>query len=186
MRREQKSIRIRCAGLPERGGFTLPELVAVIIITAIIAATAAPSLSNFGHARSAIAARQALHDITFARQKAMATGIRCWVVFDADSPLNGWSVLAENPDLPGRASATVVNDFATGRPFVQNIGEGSYHGVSIIAVDFDDASEIGFDWLGRPLNESESDLAGQGTVTFTGGHILTIEVGTGHVRYISP
>ena len=46
--------------------------------------------------------------------------------------------------------------------------------------------EVGFDWLGRPLNSSETALAAQGVVTITGSHRVYIATETGHVTWAAP
>jgi len=122
---------------PDRGGgFTLIELVAVLVIVAVLAAVAVPSLDAIGETRAAMAARQLLRDLTFARQRAVATGTRTWVVFDIDAET--WSVLGEDPAAPGRAGATVLTDPATGRDHVQRLDAGSFVGVGISSAAFDD------------------------------------------------
>src|SRR5262245_23115160 len=97
------------------GGFTLIELITVVAIVAILAGVAVPILIGVSTARSAMAAKQVLRDMTFARQRAVATGAVSWVVFNAGA--GTWSILAENPSSPGRAGAAVLNDMATGRPY---------------------------------------------------------------------
>ena len=44
-----------------RGGFTLIELIAVMLLTAILAATAIPAMSSIGHTRETMAAKRLLH-----------------------------------------------------------------------------------------------------------------------------
>ncbi len=166
------------------GGFTLIELIAVMVIVAIMAAAAVPSLEAMSGTRSAMAGKQLLRDLTFARQYATATGAPVWVVFDSGAET--WSVLAEDPDNPGRAGATILVDPATGRSYIERLGVGSMTGVGIASVDFDADAEVGFDWLGRPLSSSEAPLAAEGTVTLTGGHQVTVTVDTGHVAYVAP
>ena len=163
-----------------RGGFTLPEMVAVLSITAILAASAAPSLLSLDSTRAAAAGRQLVRDLTFARQRAIATGTRHWVVFNPSAEL--WSVLVENPASPGRAGAMLHEDLATGRAFVQTLSVDPYAGVSLIAAAIDGNVEVGFDWEGKPLNAGETALAGDGTVTLTGGRIVTIKAGTGYAH----
>ena len=166
------------------GGFTLIELIAVMVIVAVLAAAAVPSLEAMGDTRSTMAARQLLRDITFARQRSVATGAPTWVVFDASAQT--WSVLGEDPAALGRAGASTLNDPATGRPFVQRLNTGSLVGVRIVSVDFDTTAEVGFDWLGRPLSGAESSLANPGVVTLTGGHQVTVAVSTGHAAHVAP
>ena len=48
-------------------GFTLMELVAVLVIVAVLAAVAVPSLDAIDETRAAMAAKQLLRDLTFAR-----------------------------------------------------------------------------------------------------------------------
>jgi prepilin-type N-terminal cleavage/methylation domain-containing protein len=166
------------------GGFTLIELVTVLVIVAIIAGTAAPAMNSIGETRAAMAGRQLLRDCSFARQWSIATGTRTWVVFDVSAET--WSVLAEDPASPGRAGATVMTDPATGRPFTVTMGEGSFVQVEVVSASFDGDVEIGFDWLGRPLNATEASLSATGTVTLTGGHVVSVGVVTGHVRHVMP
>jgi len=158
------------------GGFTLVELVAVIVIVAILAAAAVPTMSNLDGSRAAAAAKQLHSDVTFARQRAIATGTPSWVVFDTAAET--WSVLAEDPDNPGRGQATVL--------FTVTLDVDRFIGVELITANFDSNPEVGFDWLGRPLDQSESELSADGTVTTTGGFTLTVHTGTGHVSLSTP
>ncbi len=170
--------------LSRGGGFSLIELIAVMIEVGILAATAAPILSLTTGARAAMAARHLVRDLTFARQRAVATGTRSWVVFDTTAET--WTVLAEDPNSPGRINAAVLTDPATSGPFVQNLGVNQFVGVQLETASFDGDVEIGFDWLGRPLNQSETALAAQGSVTLSGSHVITVEVGSGFVAYAPP
>jgi type II secretory pathway pseudopilin PulG len=162
----------------------LIELVAVMVIVAILAAAAVPSLDAMADTRGAMTAKQLVRDLTYARQRALASGSVTWVVFDAAA--DTWSVLAEDPAAPGRTGATVLTDAASGRSLVQQLNAGSFIGVSIVSVDIDGDAEIGFDWLGAPRNAAEADLAAAGTITLTGNHAVTIAQTTGHVTYAAP
>lgn len=165
-------------------GFTLIELVAVMTITAILAVVSIPALNSMGQTRAAGAAVDLQRSMTFARQNAVSTGTRTWVVFNVGG--NSWSVLKEDPLAPGRAGASLITDPASGQDFIATLNSDETAGVSLVSATFDAGSEIGFDWLGRPLNASENDLAAAGTVTLTGNHQVTVEVDTGHIRYVAP
>ena len=160
-----------------RCGFTLVELITVLVITAVMAAVAIPSMNAMSANRSIIAGKQVLRDISFARERAMLTGTRAWVTFNAVTET--YSVLTENPASPGRAGAAVITDSATGKPYTIVLNTGEFAGIGIISATFDGGSEIGFDWLGQPLNTTEVSLVAQGTVSLTGGHSVTVQVGTG-------
>lgn len=161
------------------GGFTLVELVAVLVVTAILAATAVPALGTLADTRRGLAASGLRRDLTLARQRAVATGTRSWVIFDVNAET--WSLLVEDPSSPGRAGAVALADPGTGRDHVVQLGAGAFGGVTLASADFDGGVEIGFDWLGRPLNGAESDLAAAGTVTLSGGGQVVVAATTGHV-----
>lgn len=166
------------------GGFTLIELVAVMVVVGVMAAVAVPTLNSMDDKRAGIAAGALLKDLSFARQRAVATGTPTWVVFDVDAET--WSVMAEDPDNPGRLSATVITDPATGKPFTQQLGVDSLVGTELVSAVIDGDVEIGFDWLGRPLNATESPLISTGVITITGNHQVQITLDTGNVTYAAP
>lgn len=170
-----------CAG---RRAFTLIELIAVILIVAIMAAAAIPSLSNISTTRSAVAARMISRDLTYARERAIATGTRTWVVFATVS--HSYSVLAENAASPGRAGASVMTDpNGSGKSYIQYLNTADYAGIQITSANFDSGAEVGFDWVGKPYNSSSTALAAAGTVTLTGGYTVTVQPTTG-VAKVTP
>ncbi len=166
------------------GGFTLVELAAVMVIVGIIAGTAFVSMSSVGSKRSATAARQLQRDMTFARQRAVATGTRSWVEFDTVAQT--WTVRVEDTASPGRATSLVLADPATGGPYVQPLNAGSFIGVTMTSVTFDGLDWVGFDWLGRPLHKTTelTPLAANGSVGFSGGETVTVEKNTGHTVFV--
>jgi prepilin-type N-terminal cleavage/methylation domain-containing protein len=184
MHREPTAVRIQRRRPGPGGGFTLVELIAVIAIAAIIAGTAVPALSSLSESRTAVAARDLVRDLSFARQRAVASGTRSWVRFDAAAET--WSVLVEDPASPGRAGASVMTDPATGRSFVVALGQPPLDGVTIASATFDGGAEVGFDWLGEPLNVAETALAADGAVTLSGGAVVTVRKGTGYVSQTAP
>jgi prepilin-type N-terminal cleavage/methylation domain-containing protein len=166
---------------PRSRGFSLVELIAVTIIAAILAVVAIPSYAAVTASRTAYATRQIIRDIGYARERAVATGTRTWVVFNVG--LNRYSILAENPSSPGRSGAIALADPAnTAATYLQILGTAQYSGVTLGAVNFDGGNEVGFDWLGGPLNSSETALAAQGTVSLNGGYSVTVQPLTGLAR----
>lgn len=167
--------------LPARA-FTLVELIAVIILVGVLAVSAAVSFNSIPASRRTVAERQIQRDLVFARERTMATGIRHWVVFSV--PTQSYSVLAENPLNPGRANATTITDPATQSPFVQRLNLNEYTGVTLASATFDSAAEVGFNWLGEPLNTTANALAATGVVQITGGGQVQVQIGTGMVVHV--
>lgn len=166
------------------GGFTLVELIAVISLLAVVAAVCVPSLASMGQTRAAAAARQLLHDLSYARESAQTTGLTHWVAFDVAG--NRYSLAAETAGSPGHAGALAITDPATGNTYSQFLGSAEFVGVSLTSVSFSSTSEVGFDAIGRPLSASASPLNTQGSVLLTGGHGITIEPGTGCIQLVIP
>jgi prepilin-type N-terminal cleavage/methylation domain-containing protein len=156
--------------------FSLIELIAVISIAGILAITATPVFSSITGVRRDVAARHLLRDLSFACQHGVATGSVTWVVFESPER---WSVLVEDPANPGRAGAGALADVVTNLPMSVQVGRGEYSGVAIESVEFDAGSEVGFDYLGRPLTGDGVFLVEQGAVTLTGGRAVFVEPVTG-------
>jgi len=170
----------RTRHLSRDGGFTLVEVIAVMVVLGIIALSVVPAMNSLGNSRSAGAARHMLADITYARQRALATGTTCWVIFD-----NGtWSVQVENPNAPGRANAVPVIDAATGK--AHSINPAVEYAASIASVSFDGQQRIGFDWMGKPLVDDDTPLAVAGTVAIAGGFQVIVQPETGFASFFSP
>lgn len=169
------------AGVAAHLAFTLVELLVVVVVVAIVSATALPRLASLGTIRCAIAGRVIVRDLSYARERAMDTGTRTWVVFRTSS--NSYSVLGEDPANSGRSGAITLTDPAlTGQPYVRYLGVDEFAGVSLTGAVFDSGAEIGFDWCGKPLNNTSTPLLAAGVVTVTGQSstaTVTVRTGTG-------
>ena len=168
---------------PQRAGFSLIELAAIIVILAILAAVSAPSLGRIPAIRAGVAAEQIAGDLSFARSWSLATGVRSWVRFD---PLRQeYRMLVEHPDLAGRPGAALLESGAAGS-MVVTLAAGQLLGIQIDSVDFDGGAEIGFDAKGRPLNDAEELLRGAGELRLSTGHIIRVAEQSGITSYVSP
>jgi prepilin-type N-terminal cleavage/methylation domain-containing protein len=164
-------------------GFSLVELISVMVVMGILAAVAVPALSTTESTRHAAAARLAASDLRFARQHAVATGTRTWVSFQVIP--GEWSVEWEDPDAPGRSGAQALTDPATEQPMVQKL-DVLFRGEQLLSANFDGSNEIGFDWLGRPLSSAETALVSTGTLTFVSGFAVSVATDSGLVTVVNP
>lgn len=165
------------------GGFTLVELIAVMVVVGVLSVVAAASMSNLGSTRRTAAANQILRDLHFARQRAANRGVRTWIVFDAAA--ESYALFIEDPDAPGRANRVAMTDEAAGRPLIVTLGVDEFRDAAIDAVNIAGSAEIGFDAWGGALAMDENPLPADGLVTLAGGHVIRIVARTGHV-YLEP
>lgn len=173
---------LRCR--PVGSGFTLVELIAVIVIALIMSGVAVASLGPWQGARRGMAAKRLQRDLAFARQRALATGTNHWLVFSVGS--QNWNLLVEDPANPGRAHAVALTDTATGQAYLTQLGADPLVGVRLESAAFDGQPEVGFDWLGRPLNSTGAFLAADGQAVFASGATVGVAAGSGRVTYSDP
>ena len=162
------------------GGFTLLELIAVLVILAAIAALVVPALTSISATRQREAASRLVRDLQLARQRSVAAGLRTWVVIDADA--DRYSLFIEDTASPGRAGRVPMIDDATGRDFVVSLDRGEWRGAAIEAIDFGGGNEFAFDRRGRPLIGDDTPLTDDATISLSGGHIVRITARTGQVQ----
>lgn len=169
-----------CRTASRRCGFTLIEMIAVVVVLGVLSVTAAVSMSGTDAARANAAARFVARDLSFARERALATGATTWVVFNVGG--NSYSVLAEDPAAPGRAGALTITDPATGQAFVSRLSDAAFAGVSLSAVSIPGGgNDLGFDWMGRPINAAGSRATTNVTITLSASQTVTVTAGAGVV-----
>jgi MSHA pilin protein MshC len=159
--------------LESKRGFTLIELVIVILLIGIVAVYAAPKTGDL-QAMSAAAFRDKLKaDIRYAQNLAMAQSRRYRVYFNAapapspngyavafDTSNGAWSTFgyAQNPDSSGSLSIA--------------LNTGQYNGITVAST----SNPLEFNSLGKPTG-------GSATVTVSpGGYTITITSETGLIN----
>lgn len=152
-------------------------------LAAILAALAAPALTRASDLRASVAANALQQDVLYARERALITGVATWIDFTLP---DGWSVLAEDPSSPGRASAAILLDPATGAPLTRSLDLDHFAGVTISSFTIRSGVSLGFDPLGRPLDDSGSPLANPAVIVFSSNHSLTITPVTGRPTLVAP
>ena len=140
-----------------RNGFTLVELIIVVVILSIAAMIAVPMVSNAADIQVRAAANKIAADIDYVKSLAITHQRRHWVVFnESDESYQIWTVeddgtteyVIDHPVNPG----PFVVDFSTdGRLSRVNIGSADF--------DSDSTNTVSFDYLGSPYH-GKSTAAG--------------------------
>jgi len=170
----------RNAGYDLRGvssGFTLVELIIVIVIISIAALTAIPMMSSAASVQIRSAANMLTADLEYAKSMSISRGQNYSVVFDKNTE----SYWIEDQDdnvipHPVKKGFGYVIDF-------QN--DGRLDKVDIVDADFDGSSEVKFDYLGSPYNGgSPPTPLNSGVVSLQAGKTTTtvrVEAVTGFI-----
>lgn len=90
------------AGVRSRAGFTLIELMAVVVILLLVSAIVLPNLGLRAGAEARDEANELASALEFARQRSVVTGRRHEVVLDLDDQT--WWVESERPMEPAQAA----------------------------------------------------------------------------------
>lgn len=162
--------------------YTLVELVAVIVLTAVLAASAAPMIGSVGRSRTSAALEALRTDIAYARSHAMANGRRTWAIINQHQ--SSWQLLTEPPGSAGIDDAQHITAAATGRQAGSADAATKLDGVIIQTADFDGEQRVGFDRLGTPFVTDNQPLATPGTVRIQHAGAVRVEPITGHVHII--
>ena len=173
------------AGAPDRrrvlsdgcgdGAFTLVEILVVIVILAIAAATVIPMMSSAGSIQIRSAAQMIAADLEYAKSMAISRGQNYSVVFNAGADSyaiqdQGGTVIAH----PVKKGFTYVVDFAN---------DARLNRVDIAAANFDGTSTVKFDYLGSPYDGDGNPL-NSGSVTLQADTVtmtISVEAVTGYV-----
>ena len=154
-------------------GFTIVELVAVMVITGIIAAIAAPRFIGV----DAFDARGSYSTLVSALRYAQKTAIaqRTTVCASVDAATKNVTLTYRaSPDCNAASTGTVV-DPATQAAYSKNLSKN----VTVVAP----VSTVGFDGLGRPVpNATATFTVKNAVVTTESTRTITVEADTGYVR----
>jgi prepilin-type N-terminal cleavage/methylation domain-containing protein len=165
--------RSRGGGRGAGRGFTLIEILMVVVILGIASAVIVPQIGTRDDLKVAAAARIVMADLIYAQNRSIATQQMHCVEMDADAERYGLVTLAD-PD-------TYITHPINKDDFVVRFGSTpGLEGVTVTSADFDDQTSLGFDELGTPYAIGESGpeaLTAAGTIVLTSGsHSLTISI----------
>ena len=160
-------------GVKSRGGFTLIEILVVVVILGLVSAIIVPQLGSRTDLNAISGARQLTADLLFAQSRAVATQKKHYIQFSAAG--NSYQVLDSISPIH------VITQPVLQSPYQVFFNSGSLAGVTLGTVNFDTQAILAFDELGAPYSYSTvtSTLSplNSGTVTVVcGSHITTVSV----------
>lgn len=152
--------------LHRRSGFTLIEILIVVVILAIAAMTAIPMMSSAGSVQIRSAANMVAADLEYAKSMAIARGQNFSVVFDKNT---------DSYSIKDKTGNVIAHPVKKGSNYVVGLRDKGLDKVDITDVDFDGTSTVKFDYLGSPYDGNNNPLnkgiiklqAGGTTVTIT-------------------
>lgn len=170
----------------KRAGFTLIELVMVMIILGIIGVAVLAPKQNLAGIRQTQALLKIKSDLRYAQGYALSTQKRTLVSFDLSGQT--YSIYAETSAGSGTWSLTPIPDPLSKDNFTVAMNKDDFAGVTITGTNFNSAgNSLAFDNAGKPYGCSSSGsslsaLTSPGSVTLNGGGSVTVEPNTGKVQ----
>lgn len=146
--------------LLKKNGFTIIELVIIIVIIGITAVVISVSFNPNKTIRLDTAAKKIALDLQYCRSMALTQSKWYGISFQIN-PLNSYSAYQTD----GITDTTLDDPSSTGNNFNINIS-GNYSGVLISAVNIEGGSKVEFNPLGVPFTDKNgSSITTAGTIT---------------------
>jgi prepilin-type N-terminal cleavage/methylation domain-containing protein len=133
-----------------RRGFTLVEILMVVIILGIASAVVVPNLGTHNDLNAAAAARVVVADLVYAQNKAIVSQQLIYVNFDLTN--QKYSLLSTSPGSP---PVTYLTNTLTNTNYVTQFGANGpaqTRTVNLRAVSVDSKKCLAFDELGQPYS----------------------------------
>jgi len=127
-------------------GFTLVEIVIVVVILAIASALMIPMLSSAGSMQLGSAANIIAADLEYAKSMAITKGQNFTVDFDEAN---------ESYRIKDQSGGVIKHPVKKGFDYIVSFRDDSrLSRVDIVDVDFDSQSKVTFNYLGSPVNDN--------------------------------
>ena len=148
-------------------GYTLIEMLVLIVILGIAGATVIPSMGQMGVLRIQAAVRSVIADVTFAQMDALAYQEPRAVVFDEDE--NSYALVQVINGVIDVDANTLYDSKGPGQRYVIDLDQERYGGTVLQNISLNNGTTIIFDELGGPVSSAgSSELSDGGTIELAG------------------
>jgi MSHA pilin protein MshC len=172
------NILTRSVHAPRRSrGFTLVELVMVIVILGVLAVFAAPRIMNTGDLAARGFHDQNLSLLRYAQKTAIAQRRMVCVSFNAISTPHSATLTFLDPASGNAVAANGCNSNLTGANGDTPATTRATNGVTYSA-----APSFNFDGLGQPVNNLGVPLGANQVIQIDTAEAITVEAATGYVH----
>lgn len=151
-------------------GFTMIELVMVIVIVGILAALAMPRFESFNFIKLEGAVNKAVSDLRYVQQLAVSRHDTYAVSFDPAGETYRAFRVSDNSAIQDPFSRRYLD------PWVDFTADPKYGGIDIFSADFGGSPILTFDWEGVPSSGGSVQLRYRGA-----SRIISIEPNTARV-----
>jgi prepilin-type N-terminal cleavage/methylation domain-containing protein len=161
--------------LRKNSGFTMVEIIVVIVIISIAAMLAVPMFSSAADMQTRSVANMITADIEYAKSLAVSTQLDYCVVFD----------VAGDSYRIQKGGSVIDHPYKSGGYIVALKSDSRISAVSITAADFDSQTAVSFDYLGSPYSGTNTVAPlNSGQVSLQAGDFsmtVTVEPVTGYI-----
>lgn len=156
----------------QKRAFTLIELVMVMVLIAIMAATVSVVISSYQTQHLRAAVERIANDLRYAKSLALSSSKWTGIAFQA-SPTNTYNIYQTD----GTTDTKIKFPQYPTQDYIVNLNN-DYKGVGISSVNISSGSKVEFDPYGTPYDDKNgSALAATGVITLSGnGSSVTINI----------
>jgi len=141
-------------------GYTLIEVLIVVVILGIAGAVVAPSLGSAGILKIQAAVRMIVSDITFAQMDALGYQEQRAIVFDVDK--NQYTLSQVNGTTIDQDADALYDIKGPEQRYRINLNDKVYGGTVIESVSFDGDNTLIFDEMGGPVAQPGTSILSDG------------------------
>jgi prepilin-type N-terminal cleavage/methylation domain-containing protein len=138
-----------------RKGFTLIELVMVMVIMAILTAWTIPRFESLYSIKLSGAMKKVVSDVRYVQQIAISRHTNTRMIFNKTT-----DVYVAEEEVPSGSNTwvSIKSPFTRGNLTVNYATDPQYKGINITDVNFNSTNTLQFKWLGEPVSGGRVDF----------------------------